>query len=287
MVIREQEHAQEQADHLLLMNDVISATRRSRSELAKHSTKTKPVKRSQKVSGIEVTEKDGIWIHSGCASSPQFDQHFVRGREGYLFPSHLKQDKINQKGFAGCSTGDIVTASGLEKGTLYGHFSTKEELALFAFDYAWKDTSDKRLRNVDTVSNAVDKLKLHVDNYVNTPSFPGGYPLLNFAVDADDGNLALRVRVRKALKGWEDFLVKIVEDGQSAGEISPEIDPHPTANLLISTLEGATVLARINKRSSALEDAQRHFNLYLETSVRLRTDSGDGALSENTTVHES
>jgi len=177
---------------------------------------------------------------------------------------------FNQKGFTGCSMGDIVTASGLEKGTLYGHFSTKEELALLAFDYAWKDTSDKRLRNVETVSNAVDKLSVHIDNYVNTPSFPGGCPLLNFAVDADDGNLALRTRVRKALKGWEDFLAKIVKDGQSAGEINPEIDPHSIANLVISTLEGATVLARINKRSAALDDAQRHLNLYLETAVRVR-----------------
>jgi TetR/AcrR family transcriptional regulator, transcriptional repressor for nem operon len=180
---------------------------------------------------------------------------------------------INQKGFTGCSMGDIVAASGLEKGTLYGHFSTKEELALLAFDYAWKDTSDKRLRNVDTASNAVDKLKLHVDNYVNTPSFPGGCPLLNFAVDTDDGNLALRTRVRKALKGWEDFLAKIVQDGQSAGEINPEIAPHSVANLVISILEGGTVLARINKRSAALDDAQRHLNLYLETVVRLRTNS--------------
>src|SRR6201986_1077389 len=140
---------------------------------------------------------------------------------------------FNQKGFAGCSMGDIVAASGLEKGTLYGHFSTKEELALLAFDYAWKDTSDKRLRNIDTVSNAVDKLKLHIDNYVNTPSFPGGCPLLNFAVDADDGNPALRTRVKKALKDWEDLLATIVADGQSTGEINPEIDPHSIANLLI------------------------------------------------------
>jgi TetR/AcrR family transcriptional repressor of nem operon len=175
---------------------------------------------------------------------------------------------FNQKGFAGCSMGDIVEASGLEKGTLYGHFSTKEELALLAFDYAWKDTSDKRLRNVDRASNAVDKLKLHIDNYVNTPSFPGGCPLLNFAVDADDGNLALRTRVRKALRSWEDVLAKIVEDGQSAGEINPEIDPHSIANLLISMLEGATIVARINKRSTALDDAQRHLSLYLETAVR-------------------
>jgi TetR/AcrR family transcriptional repressor of nem operon len=169
---------------------------------------------------------------------------------------------FNQKGFTGCSMGDIVAASGLEKGTLYGHFSTKEELALLAFDYAWKDTSGKRLRNVDTVSNAIDKLKLHIDNYVNTPSFPGGCPLLNFAVDADDGNLALRTRVKKALKGWEDCLAKIVGDGQSAGEINPEIDPHSVANLVISILEGATAVTRINKRSAALDDAQRHLNLY-------------------------
>jgi TetR/AcrR family transcriptional repressor of nem operon len=183
---------------------------------------------------------------------------------------------FNQKGFTGCSMGDIVAASGLEKGTLYGHFSTKEELALLAFDYAWKDTSDKRIRNLHTVSNAVDKLKLHIDNYVNTPSFPGGCPLLNFAVDADDGNLALRTRVRKALKGWEDLLEKIVEDGQSSGEINPEIDPHSVANLVISMLEGATAIARINKRFAALNDAQKHLSLYLETAVRLRTDSQDG-----------
>src|SRR6202166_605363 len=186
---------------------------------------------------------------------------------------------FNQKGFTGCSMGDIVAATGLEKGTLYGHFSTKEELALLAFDYAWNDTSDKRLRNVDTVSNAVEKLKLHIDNYVNTSSFPGGCPLLNCAVDADDGNPALRTRVRKALKGWEDCLAKIVEDGQSAGEIKPKIEPHSVANLVISILEGATIVARINKRPAALDDAQRHLNLYLETAVRLRTDTRDGNIA--------
>ncbi len=182
---------------------------------------------------------------------------------------------FNQKGFTGCSMGDIVTASGLEKGTLYSHFSTKEELALLAFDYAWKDTSDKRVRNLDTVPDAIDKLKLHIDNYVNTPSFPGGCPLLNFAVDADDGNVALRTQVRKALKSWEGFLAKVIEDGQLAGEVNAEVDPHAIAHLVISMLEGATVVSRINKRSVALNDAQRHLNMYLETTVRLRTDSQD------------
>jgi TetR/AcrR family transcriptional regulator, transcriptional repressor for nem operon len=219
-------------------------------------------------------------IPVGCSVSAAFKERTVMHtkRTAPLTKGERSRQKIvetaavlfNQKGFTGCSMGDIVEATGLEKGTLYGHFATKEELALLAFDYAWTDTSDKRLRNLHTVSNAVDKLKLHVDNYVNTPSFPGGCPLLNFAVDADDGNLALRTRVRKALKGWEDFLATVVEDGQSAGEINPEIDPHTVANLVISILEGATVMARIHKRATALNDAQRHLELYLETAVRRR-----------------
>jgi len=180
---------------------------------------------------------------------------------------------FNQKGFTGCSMGDIVAATGLEKGTLYGHFSTKEELAVLAFEYAWKDTSDKRLRNIDTVFHAIDKLKLHINNYVNTPSFPGGCPLLNFAVDVDDGNPALRARVRAALKNWEGVLAKIIEEGQTAGEVDPKIDPHSVANLVISMLEGATAVARINKRSAALHNAQRHLNQYLETVVKVGTDS--------------
>jgi hypothetical protein len=71
-------------------------------------------------------------------------------------------------------------------------------------------------------------------------------------------------------------LARIVKDGQSAGEINLEIDPHSVANLVISMLEGATVAARINKGSAALADAQRHLSLYLETAVRVRTDSRNG-----------
>jgi AcrR family transcriptional regulator len=179
---------------------------------------------------------------------------------------------FNQKGFTGCSMGDIVAATGLEKGTLYSHFSSKEELAVLAFDFAWNETSYKRLRNLETVPNAVDKIKLHIENYANTPGFPGGCPLFNFAVDADDGNLALRTRVKKALKGWHDFLAKIIQEGQAAGEIDPKIDADSVATLLISFLEGATVVNRVNSRSAALKSTQKHLDLYLETVVRLRTD---------------
>ena len=100
VVVRGQEHAQDQPDHLSLMNDVISATRRSWRELEKDTTKTKPAKGLSKGSGIEVTEKDDIRIYRGCGSPRQFDRQFVRGEGVYLFPSHLKQDTIKNLGLS-------------------------------------------------------------------------------------------------------------------------------------------------------------------------------------------
>ncbi len=43
---------------------------------------------------------------------------------------------FNQRGFDGCSMQDLMTATGLEKGGLYRHFSNKEELASEAFRFA-------------------------------------------------------------------------------------------------------------------------------------------------------
>ena len=89
---------------------------------------------------------------------------------------------------------DISAATGLEKGSLYSHFATKEELAAAAFDYAWAQTCSARVGNLDQAANSVDKLKLHIENFVSKPSFPGGCPMLNTVLDADDGNATLRRR---------------------------------------------------------------------------------------------
>ncbi len=178
---------------------------------------------------------------------------------------------FNQRGFDGASMQDIVEAVGLEKGSIYGHFSSKEALALEAFDFAWTDTAQKRLANLDSVSNAIDKLAIHISNYVKTPSFAGGCPLLNTAVDTDDGNMALRDRARKAYRGWEGALVNIITEGQSRGEVRNGVHPQSVATFLISTLEGATAVSRIDKRSSALAYAQENLTRFLDNEVRARS----------------
>jgi TetR/AcrR family transcriptional regulator, transcriptional repressor for nem operon len=108
---------------------------------------------------------------------------------------------FNQKGYEGAALSDLMEAIGLEKGGIYRHFDSKRQLAAEAFDYAWKLALDKRFEGTQAISNTVDRLKQIVRNFRERRAglVPGGCPLLNTAIDSDDGNPQLREKARRLL----------------------------------------------------------------------------------------
>jgi TetR/AcrR family transcriptional repressor of nem operon len=176
---------------------------------------------------------------------------------------------FNQHGFDGSSLSELMKATGLEKGGIYRHFSSKEELAAEAFDYAWKAAWDARMRDLGSIANSVDKLKQLIANFVSRrSSVPGGCPLLNTAIDADDGNPILRESALKALGVWRAHLVSIITAGKKSKEIRPGVDPATLATMIISSLEGALMVSRLERDPGALQSAERHLEHYMETDVR-------------------
>ena len=180
---------------------------------------------------------------------------------------------FNQKGYDGAALSDLMRATGLEKGGIYRHFSSKEALAAEAFDYAWRETFNARIHDLDTISNAVDRLKQLVANFVERRgTIPGGCPLLNTATDTDDGNVVLRERARKALRGWCRYIISVISAGIKAREVRPRVDANRVATLIISSLEGAIMLYRLERNGEALRAVQAHLDNYLETEVRVPSE---------------
>src|SRR6202044_2778353 len=175
---------------------------------------------------------------------------------------------FNQHGYEGSSLSDLMEATGLKKGGIYRHFSSKEELAAEAFDYTWETAWNSRLLHVDEKANGVEKLKQLIANFIEHKSpVAGGCPILNTAVDADDGNSVLRTRVRKALRSWLGLLRVIVRQAAKRGELQPEVDAKAVATLIVATLEGGLMMSRLEGNDDALRKVQRHLNRYLDTEV--------------------
>jgi len=177
---------------------------------------------------------------------------------------------FNQRGYDGAALSDLMRATGLEKGGIYRHFDSKQQLAAEAFDYAWRETLDARIHDLDTIANTVDRLKQLVANFVERRGIiPGGCPLLNTAIDTDDGNTVLRERARKALRGWRSYLISMIRAGIKARDIRARVDAKKLATLIISSLEGAIMLYRLERSEEALRAVKAHLERYLETEVRL------------------
>ena len=177
---------------------------------------------------------------------------------------------FNQRGYDGAALSDLMKATGLEKGGIYRHFDSKQQLASEAFDYAWKLALETRLEGTEQITNSVDRLKQIVRNFRDRSAglVPGGCPLLNTAIDSDDGNPQLREKARRALGGWLERLGSIIEEGQQRGEIREDLECGELATLIVSTLEGSLMVTRLQRKREPLDLASRHLEEYLETRVR-------------------
>lgn len=164
---------------------------------------------------------------------------------------------FNQLGYAGCSIQDVMRVTGLEKGGLYRHFASKEELAAEVFRYSAKRVLGARLEGLKEIEGSTEKLRLFIDRFVEIQSMiPGGCPVMNTAIEADDGNPALRKLVRQVIRQWKESIASIVRRGIEQGEIRSETEPQRIANVLIATLEGALMISRLEGSRNAMHDVQ-------------------------------
>ncbi len=172
---------------------------------------------------------------------------------------------FNQHGYDGTSMQDVMEATGLEKGGLYRHFSGKEELAAEAFRHSLAQSFKLRTEHVDLDHGAPALLKSLIGRFVEAPSsLPGGCPLMNTAIDSDDGNVTLRGLAQEALQDWRTRLSRIVSDGIRDGEIRKGTVPREIANTIIATLEGALMISRLDGSRGALKDVQRSLDVLLD-----------------------
>jgi TetR/AcrR family transcriptional repressor of nem operon len=177
---------------------------------------------------------------------------------------------FNRRGYSGTALSDLMRATKLKKGGIYRHFDTKEDLAAEAFDHAWKLASCERIEGLDSISNTVDRLKRVVSNFVNVrpANIPGGCPLLNTAVDSDNGNPILRTRARNALRGWRKYIEATAREGMERNEICASADRGEVSAAIIAGLEGALMMGRLTRSGEPLETIRVHLENYLESNPR-------------------
>jgi AcrR family transcriptional regulator len=89
---------------------------------------------------------------------------------------------INKKGMAGTSLSDIMEATKLAKGGIYGNFENKEEICTESFLYLRSQLAAKLDAAVFQGTSAKAKFTNLLEAYGDDKNTAGGCPILNFGV---------------------------------------------------------------------------------------------------------
>lgn len=168
---------------------------------------------------------------------------------------------FNKKGFEATSLSDLTKATGLTKGAIYGNFSDKEEIRKEAFDYAMEKVralvSEHMMRATTYKDQLISVVNFYA-SYVLTPPIPGGCPLLNTAIEADDHDIGMRKRVAAELNSTVNFIESLLNKGISAGEFKSDIDSKSLAYLFFCSVEGALMFSRAERSSKSMDAVVDH-----------------------------
>ena len=154
---------------------------------------------------------------------------------------------FNRRGFAGTSIADILEATSLEKGGLYNHFASKEQLAVEAFDYAYAAVNAYFTKALTGTETGLERLRAYLDafeRYCERPVVDGGCPLLNACVEADDALPFLRERVTAAFRAMRGVVHRNLVGAVERGEIAAQTDVEAASDFIVAALEGSVVLMR-------------------------------------------
>ncbi|WP_030677137.1 TetR/AcrR family transcriptional regulator [Streptomyces sp. NRRL B-1347] len=153
-----------------------------------------------------------------------------------------------RKGYAGTTPQDLVDALGIGKGSLYNAFGSKHAL----FERAlrrYRDTQASRLIELFESEGPVKErlraaLELLVTLDLEDPD-RRGCMAVNAAAELAGTDRTTTELVREMFARTESTLQALVEEGQRAGEIAPDRDAACVGSLLMNTVVGLRLTARV------------------------------------------
>ncbi|CAN5568733.1 TetR/AcrR family transcriptional regulator [soil metagenome] len=165
---------------------------------------------------------------------------------------------FNEKGYSGTSLSDLENATGLTKGSIYGNFENKDDVALAAFDFNFNRVTLYIKDKILATDNSIERLMVYPKVYrdfLKIPFLKPGCPILNTSTEADDTHPQLREKAANALAFWKTSIENQIKRGIQREEIKAETNPTEVAVILMSLIEGAIMQAKVSGKPTELKIA--------------------------------
>ncbi len=189
--------------------------------------------------------------------------------------SLTKQNIINEslqlfsvKGYYNTSINDILKATNLTKGGLYGHYQSKEDIWYAVYDQAvsiWKEIVFKDIQLIDDPIMRIQKaLDNDLKNYLGANVFEGGCFFLNMLVELSGQSQLMGNHVSKGIFGFSKLIRTWLVEASDRKMLKPDLNVNDISDFIITILNGCAALYASTKDKKILEVSQSQIRFYLD-----------------------
>jgi TetR/AcrR family transcriptional regulator, transcriptional repressor for nem operon len=182
-------------------------------------------------------------------------------------PSHRQKilttglQVVHQRGFAGASVRDIVQAAGVPQGSFTNHFASKEAFGLEIIDLY---LANGRRVMAETLLNdsppPLQRLGTYIEtskNRLNKDNMANGCLFGNLTAEACDHSEAIRQRLVEIFGELQAAFTYCLKAAVKAGELPPRFKCEEVAGFIVSSLQGANLLAKAERSPAPVERFKR------------------------------
>lgn len=175
-------------------------------------------------------------------------------------------DLLWERGYVGTSPAAILERSGVGQGSLYHHFSGKQDLAVAAIEANAELLKQAATDTLVPPGHAYERLERFL---LRDRAILRGCRIGRLTQDPEVYvNEALRRPVEDTFRWLRERLRDVVATGQRLGELDDAIDPDDLAGTVVATLQGGYVLARAEHDEERFAAAVRGVLALLRSQVR-------------------
>ena len=155
------------------------------------------------------------------------------------------------RGYGAVGVKDICAQAGVNKGSFYHFFPSKQELAIAAIEHYWDDSERQMSVALEADAPPLKRIERFLDWHYNDQRCARlpesgcleGCTLGNLALELSAREEPIRQALDSAFQKWVGRLKPVLADAMEAGDIERR-DPAALAREMIAYLEGATLLAK-------------------------------------------
>ncbi len=161
-------------------------------------------------------------------------------------------------GFTGMGLKELLSVSGVPKGSFYHYFASKEAFGCAMLD----DYVAEYLERLDLLVAAPlsggERLKQYCQAWLSrdaSTSIPENCLVVKLASEISDMSEDMRLIFDAGVIALDERIERILREGVADGSIKPIADPAEAARLLYGQWLGAAILSKLSKSQQPLRDA--------------------------------